>query len=169
MDWRGVAEGLLRLFELILPAMVANGTPVVLHGPPPIDLGRRFVDGRRIFGDGKTWGGLLAGITMGTFVGIFEATMLGALIIYYAAIASTGALLGDLCGSFIKRRLGLERGAEAPVLDQLGFYVCALLLLYVVGLRFNIIDELIMAGIIYLLHRGTNLAAYKLGLKLVPW
>jgi len=33
-----------------LPAYFANATPVVLGGGTPIDLGRNFLDGRRILG-----------------------------------------------------------------------------------------------------------------------
>jgi CDP-2,3-bis-(O-geranylgeranyl)-sn-glycerol synthase len=165
----GLIISLLLLLEYIAPAMVANGAPVVLHGPPPIDFGKRLPDGRRVFGDGKTWGGLLAGITSGTFVGIIEWPLLGPQHIAYATLASAGAMCGDLFGSFIKRRAGLERGAEAPVLDQLGFYVFALLFLYMGGITFSIYAELIWAVIIYVLHRATNWAAYKLKLKSVPW
>jgi CDP-2,3-bis-(O-geranylgeranyl)-sn-glycerol synthase len=165
----GLAESLLVLFIYIAPAMVANGTPVILHGPPPIDFGKRMPDGRRVFGDGKTWGGLLAGITAGTFVGIVEWPFLGAVHIAFASMASVGALCGDLFGSFLKRRVGLERGAEAPVLDQLGFYIFALIFLYIAGISFSIYAELIWAIIIYALHRLTNWAAYMLGLKSVPW
>ncbi len=166
MDW---LDDMVRLFIFILPAMVANGTPVILHGPPPIDLGRKFYDGRRILGDGKTWGGFLAGITAGTFIGVLEWPLFGASHIFYAAAASFGALIGDLFGSFVKRRVGLERGAEAPLLDQLGFYVFSLIVLYATGVTFSLYAELAWAVIIYALHRGTNFIAYKLKLKSVPW
>ena len=84
-------------------------------------------------------------------------------------MSSLGALVGDLVGSFVKRRVGLERGAQAPLLDQLGFYVFALLFLYAVGVTFPLPDEILWAAVIYGLHRATNWAAYKLGLKSVPW
>jgi CDP-2,3-bis-(O-geranylgeranyl)-sn-glycerol synthase len=160
---------LIELIIYVLPAMVANGAPVIMNGPPPVDFGRRFIDGRRIFGDGKTWGGLLGGMTAGTLFGAIEAVAVGADLIPYAALASLGALIGDLFGSFIKRRLGLERGQQAPVLDQLGFYVFALLFLYIVGKTFPLVDEVLWALAIYGLHRATNWGAYKLGLKKVPW
>ena len=164
-----LARGLVRLIIYVIPAMVANGAPVVMHGPPPIDFGRRFVDGKRVFGDGKTWGGLLGGLTAGTLISSLEAAFVGPMIIPYGALSSLGALVGDLVGSFVKRRIGLERGAQAPVLDQLGFYVFALLFLYAKGVRFPLLDELLWAAVIYGLHRGTNWAAYRLGLKSVPW
>ena len=169
MNLARLAYDVGHLLLFILPAMAANGAPVVMHGPPPIDFGRRMPDGRRIFGDGKTWGGLLGGITAGVLVGAAEIPVLGGLMIFYALVESLGAMTGDLVGSFVKRRIGLERGAPAPVLDQLGFYAFALLFLYWVGVSFNPVAELLVAAIIYGLHRATNFAAYKAGLKSVPW
>ncbi|GAI48998.1 unnamed protein product, partial [marine sediment metagenome] len=52
----------------ILPAYVANATPVVLGGGKPIDSGKKFTDGRPIFGAGKTWRGFVSGIATGTMV-----------------------------------------------------------------------------------------------------
>ncbi|MGC9071598.1 MAG: CDP-2,3-bis-(O-geranylgeranyl)-sn-glycerol synthase [Acidilobus sp.] len=165
----GLLRGLVELIVYILPAMIANGAPVIMNGPPPIDFGRRLRDGRRLFGDGKTWGGLLGGLTAGTLTGAVEAAFVGAQVIPYSALSSIGALTGDLFGSFIKRRLGLERGAQAPLLDQLGFYIFALLYLYAVGKSFPLVDEIAWAAVIYCLHRLTNWGAYKLSLKRVPW
>src|SRR5207245_9121927 len=45
-----------------------------------------------------------------------------------AAVLASGALLGDLTGAFLKRRMHKPRGAKAPVLDQYDFVVGALLL-----------------------------------------
>jgi len=170
MDLAGFGYDLLSIFVFILPAMVANGTPVIIHGLPPIDMGRRWRDGRRIFGDGKTWGGFLSGIIAGLVIGGIESLIIWHNILIDALIASIGALLGDLTASFIKRRIGLERGAPAPLLDQLDFYVGALIFLYLfAGKAFNIYAELVFAVIIYALHRLTNYTAYKLKLKSVPW
>jgi CDP-2,3-bis-(O-geranylgeranyl)-sn-glycerol synthase len=44
--------------------------------------------------------------------------LLGILRVFLVAL---GAPLGDLIGSFLKRRLNLERGAPAPIIDQLDF------------------------------------------------
>jgi CDP-2,3-bis-(O-geranylgeranyl)-sn-glycerol synthase len=150
--------------------MVANGTPVVIHGLPPIDMNKKWRDGRRVFGDGKTWGGFLAGIVGGTIIGGIESAIIWNNILLPSFVSSLGALLGDLMASFIKRRLGLQRGAPAPLLDQLDFYVGSLVFLYVfLRISFNIYAILLFALLIYLLHRATNYTAYKLGLKSVPW
>ncbi|MEM2192310.1 MAG: CDP-archaeol synthase [Candidatus Hadarchaeales archaeon] len=57
----------------ILPAYVANATPVVLGGGRPIDGGRKFIDGRPIFGPGKTIRGFIAGLIAGSLVGLVQA------------------------------------------------------------------------------------------------
>ena len=46
----------------------------------------------------------------------------------WSFILAIGSLLGDLGGAFIKRRLGMERGAKAPILDQYNFIAGAMLL-----------------------------------------
>src|SRR5712691_11772070 len=53
-----------------LPAFLANPMAVVFGGGTPIDLGRSLRDGQRVFGDGKTWRGLLGGTTMGAVFGL---------------------------------------------------------------------------------------------------
>src|SRR3989454_11668937 len=48
-----------------LPAYVANPMAVVFGGGTPIDFGRTLRDGERLFGDGKTWRGLVGGTLAG--------------------------------------------------------------------------------------------------------
>lgn len=75
-----------------------------------------------------------------------------------------GALLGDAFGSFIKRRLGIERGKPAPILDQLDFVAGALLLGSIVTLPpAEVILFVIIITII--LHIFTNIIAYILKIK----
>src|SRR5439155_16292119 len=53
-----------------LPAYVANPMAVVFGGGTPIDFGRTLRDGERLFGDGKTWRGLVGGTLMGALLGL---------------------------------------------------------------------------------------------------
>jgi len=153
----------------ILPSYVANGTPVVMtkivKRGKPLDLGLNFIDGRRVFGDGKTVEGFISGLLMGTLVGM----LLSRLGLKESFLLSLGAMLGDLVGSFIKRRIGLERGAPLPPLDQLDFIAGSLLLYswFVKVVPLNIV--MIVLGLTPPLHLLTNFIAYKLGLKSVPW
>ena len=156
----------------ILPAYVANAAPVVLGGGGPIDGGRKFTDGRPIFGAGKTVRGFVAGLAAGTIVGLIQGIIANSLQFYFLLgfLLALGALLGDLLGSFIKRRLGIKRGGAAPGLDQLSFVVMALLVASPLALdllRWGIILAIII--ITPPIHLATNFGGYKLGLKSKPY
>ena len=154
----------------ILPAYVANATPVVLGGGRPIDGGRKFIDGRPIFGAGKTWRGLAAGLAAGTMVGLVQGLIVAnpSHYLLLGFLLALGALFGDMLGSFIKRRLGIKRGGAAPGLDQLGFAAAALLLASPIALP-SLGEIAAIIAVTPILHVGTNFAGYKLGLKSRPY
>ncbi len=165
----GLAYMLGESLWFILPAYVANATPVVAGGGTPLDRGRLFIDGRRIFGDGKTVRGFLAGLAAGVLVGLIEGIVVNSLSHYLLLgfLLALGALLGDLLGSFIKRRIGIGRGGAAPGLDQLGFVIVALLLVSPISLpSWGVVVTILI--ITPPLHLGTNFVGYKLGLKSRP-
>ncbi len=149
----------------ILPAYLASASAVVLGGGHPIDMGKRFIDGRRVLGDGKTVEGFLGGWAFGGLVGflLFPLFSLPPLLSF---LISFGAMLGDALGSFVKRRLGFERGASVPLLDQesllLGVFILKPTL-------FSPLEWLLLLIMTPVLHRLTNIMAFKLGLKGVPW
>lgn len=154
----------------ILPAYFANAAPVLLGGGPPLDMGKKFVDGRRIFGEGKTARGFVCGLVVGTIVGILQGIVGSPLREYLLLgfLLALGALLGDLASSFLKRRLNIERGGAAPGLDQLSFIVVALILASPV----KVLSWQVMAVILIItppIHLATNLVGYKLGLKSRPY
>ncbi|ADY01482.1 MAG: CDP-2,3-bis-(O-geranylgeranyl)-sn-glycerol synthase [Vulcanisaeta sp.] len=167
---------------IIWPPYVANATPVVaskvFRRRTPIDLGRNFIDGKRLFGDGKTYEGfitgLLAGFVIGelTYIIVTRAVNIASelpnpLAVFVMCIA---ALLGDLLGAFIKRRLGLPRGASAPLLDQLDFLLAALLALWFIQSSVLRVIYVVIAVIITPpIHLATNTIAYLLRLKREPW
>jgi CDP-2,3-bis-(O-geranylgeranyl)-sn-glycerol synthase len=174
MDLSSLLNETLQLFILILPAMVANGSPVVvvrrIKHRHPIDRGIVWRDGRRLLGDGKTIEGFFAGLAAAVIMGVIEAVFLrDPNLIPLSFLAGLGALIGDIVGSFIKRRAGLESGEHAPLLDQLDFYVGALLALWLAGSHFSLTAATVLAPIVYGLHRLTNWLAYKAGLKSVPY
>ena len=103
-----------------LPAYFANAAPVLFGGGAPIDLDRNFIDGRRIFGKNKTVRGAASGLITGTIVGLIQKRVL------LGFLLSSGAVLGDLTASFIKRRLGLNPSTPLPIMDQLDFVTGAL-------------------------------------------
>jgi len=87
-----------------------------------MDGGRNWRDGKRVFGDGKTWRGFIGGVIIGSLAGLVQSLIeQNPSAILRGFLLSFGALLGDLTGSFIKRRLDIERGQPALGMDQLGF------------------------------------------------
>lgn len=164
----------------ILPAYVPNSVAVLVGGGSSIDGGRTW-RGRRLLGDGKTWRGFLGGTLVGSALALalnaLRPGLSPALPTFPSAVIVTlplGAMLGDAFGSFLKRRIGRERGAPVPVLDQLGFVVVALLLSLLVAPGWTATTYtppvlLVVLLLTPLAHVGTNVVAYLLGLKSEPW
>jgi CDP-2,3-bis-(O-geranylgeranyl)-sn-glycerol synthase len=156
---------------LICPPYVANGSAVLaskLKWRHPVDFGKMLPDGRRVFGDGKTYEGLLIGISAGTLVGYLPNIACPRLALHDALILSAAAMLGDLLGAFIKRRLCMPRGYPAVPLDQLDFILASLL---VYSIYADVPLEFIAAAAVItpLMHRATNRIAHLVGLKGEPW
>ena len=150
----------------MLPAYLANVTALAFGGGKPLDFNHQFPDGAqntwkrsnlernhhwnpnwnysRTFSRNNKWK---------YNTGNFTRIRLGG-----------GALIGDACGSFIKRRLKLERGKPAPILDQLDFVVGALVFAsLIVVIPVEIIVVILVISVF--LHLGANIIAYLLGMK----
>jgi len=179
-----VLELVITALWVMLPAYVPNSAAVLGGGGRPIDGGRMY-KGRRLLGDGKTWRGMAVGIATGVLVALLLNQLQPAASELFGfelpvfplwAIVSlpTGAMLGDILASFLKRRSGRERGASFPLLDQLDFVVIALLLTVIVApdWALQILSVTVLALVVIitpLIHLGTNALAYSLGLKNEPW
>lgn len=167
----------LMLYVLLtaIPLYVANASAMLFGGKTPIDGGRQWSDGRPLLGKGKTWKGTFMGIILGTFAGLvvwyFFPLLTQEITPNYPSYAfwlAAGAILGDMVGSFIKRRMNINRGAQAPLLDQLDFVVGGLVL----GLMHyspNVVQVLLIMLITPLIHNLANRVAYMFKLKNVPW
>lgn len=169
---------------IMLPAYLPNNVAVLVGGGAPID-GGRTLGGARVLGDGKTWRGLVGGVTAGMVVAIglnvAEPTVSAALNVELAqfpmlAVAALplGALFGDIGASFVKRRFGAERGASVPGLDQYDLVIGSLGLTAIVawGWLSATLTWWVLAAILVLtpmLHLATNAIAYLVGIKEVPW
>jgi len=171
-----LSHNIVELVTFILPAYVANATPVLVSKllpwtPHPLDRGKNWFDGRRLFGNTKTVEGLIAGILGGTVTGLAEQ-LLGVIEagLERGFVLSTGAVVGDLLGSFIKRRLDIPPGSPAPLLDQLDFLAGALVAAKLAGLNhLTFTDTVILTLLTLVLHPITNFVAYLLKLKKTPW
>ena len=166
----------------MLPAYVPNSAAAVFGGGTPIDFGKTCGDGRRIFGVGKTYRGFFGGVLCGVLVGLiqiwawraFDLTALPHQTILSVTLLSSGALLGDLAKSFLKRRLGKERGESWFLADQYDLVIGSfllILLIYPQWLFENITLPIAVWIIIMtpLLHRIVNIIGYYIGVKDVPW
>jgi CDP-2,3-bis-(O-geranylgeranyl)-sn-glycerol synthase len=161
-----IAEAL----KFIFPAYCANGAPVLAGGGPALDFGKKFSDGKPIFGKNKTFRGFFFGWFIGIFVGVVEGFVFGfaTYSVLFSVLTPLGALLGDLTGAFIKRRLSIAPGGLLPFVDQVDFVVGALVFslpLMMVGWELAVAVLLITPPI----HLFTNFLAYKLKLKNNPW
>ena len=165
---------------LMLPAYLPNPCAAFFGRGLAIDFGRNFTDERRILGDGKTYIGFFAGSAAGIMIGLIQMGIVShypffPLFTLKAIFClSIGSLLGDLGMSFVKRRIGLERGAPFPIADQLDFVAGAWLLTFLVEREWFVSNFTIWIMITILIitpimHRITNIIGYKLGKKDVPW
>ncbi len=157
----------------IFPAYCANGAPVLFGGGRPIDNHRKLSDGKPIFGPHKTCRGFLAGIVIGTIVGVSQEFLAprvglpgGSALLGF--VLSLGALTGDLFGSFIKRRLNLKPGAPLPIFDQIDFVLFAMLFSLPLGPP-SVTIALIIVVLTLPIHLLVNITAYFLRLKKTPW
>ena len=162
----------------------------------PLDGGKLWKDNKRILGDGKTIRGFLGGTLSGiltcvaivllssslsypvTIVSRFNQGILFPLLqfmennyilqaILIGFLLGCGAILGDLAGSFIKRRSGLKRGESFLFMDQLGFLLTALILVYPIA-PWPIEWFLLLLPLTLGLHIVLNFLGYLIGLQDVP-
>lgn len=165
----------LRASLMAIPLYLCNGIALIFGGKTPIDLGKRFFDGRRILGGGKTFKGTIAGLLF-ALLGVLalgvvfphSSVIIGTNYLCYGAILAAGAVLGDFAGSFLKRRLAIKRGKSVFLLDQLDFVAGGLL----VGSLLMVptpLEVIFLLAFTLLVHAVGNWVAYITRMKIVPW
>jgi CDP-2,3-bis-(O-geranylgeranyl)-sn-glycerol synthase len=169
-----MVDFVVKILLYLAPMYFANATPIFLGGRTPLDLNRKFFDGKPIFGEGKTIRGTIAGVAVGTLVGAAIAFLLPQYASYFSDyfllsfLLALGAILGDIVASFFKRRNNIERGTEVLFLDQLDFAFGAILIGSIVY-QPDIFEVFIICVTTLLVHKVSNFIAYKVKLKKVPW
>ncbi len=164
----------------ILPAYFANAIPVVLGGGLSIDLGRNFIDGKRLFGGGKTIQGFAAGLAAAFLVGSILAYIVpGTAYEFFpdrpsyvlsGILLGVGTMVGDLLGSFVKRRMDISQGSSTVLLDELSFLLVALVVSFLHPPALLTLEAAAFLIVVtYFVHKAANITANRLGLKSVPW
>ncbi|MBU3904656.1 MAG: CDP-2,3-bis-(O-geranylgeranyl)-sn-glycerol synthase [Nanoarchaeota archaeon] len=172
---------LIKAIWILIPAGTANIFPPLAKGKRPIDFGLK-IGGIRILGDGKTWEGTIFGYVAGVIIGLLllylqpflntifnpQGIFLPQFTLLIVLIIPLAGLLGDMLGSVIKRRMKMERGAEAPMLDQLDFIFGVILFTYTL-IEYTMTMILLLVILTYFVHRLASFIAFKIKIKKEPW
>jgi hypothetical protein len=188
---------LAQIYVSLMPAILAGilnmawvKTPMMCSWAKPIDGGRTMRDGRRIFGDHKTWKGFAGMVGLGAICGLAwgaltSSTGLAPYNLFQTAHAptpewnaATGALLGlayglfELPNSFLKRRVGITPGKTHGgawtilfvVLDQIDSVIgCALVFAATTSISLAMVVGIIVVGGVT--HVVLNLLLYAAKLR----
>lgn len=178
-----IASQALAAFVFFLPAGIANMSPVFANKIPllnrwktPLDFGK-YYKGKRIFGDNKTWRGLITGsLAAGLFSLTLSSLASGFIDVpvqfrlswfLFGAWIGLGALIGDAIESFFKRQRGVPSGHSWFPWDQID-YVLGAILFSLVIVREPIVVYVLTLGIYFSLHVVVSYIGYLLGLKDKP-
>lgn len=178
----GILTEIIIVIWTLAPSYTPSNVATLFGGGKPIDGGMKIND-KRVLGDGKTWRGLILGSSAGLLTGIFM-NIIHSYVINWVPITefsilsifglAVGAMLGDMTASLIKRRLGKERGAAIPIIDQIDALTGAIILTTILDPTWftNVINPtfLIIAFLITpILDILADISYYILGLKKEPW
>jgi CDP-2,3-bis-(O-geranylgeranyl)-sn-glycerol synthase len=170
----------LELIAFMIPCYVANAAPVLLGGGSRMDMGEKLADGQPLFGKTKSVRGFVGGIAAGVVAALLISYLAPGLLfgnpqllLLSGIMLSVGALVGDLAGSFIKRRMKIGEGKQFAIVDQVDFVVGGLVFAYPFaeygGLVYAPVSLAFIFAVSYGLHILTNVIANRAGLKKVPW
>jgi hypothetical protein len=147
----------------------ANGAPILSAHLFPnrmnhaIDRGRQWRDGHPILGASKTWRGLISGVALPTVLAIpFGWSPL------FGCLIGLFAMLGDLCSSFIKRRLAMLPEARATGLDQIPEALFPMLFVTTV-LATTLLDLIVTTITFMLIEMGISPLLYRLRMRKKPY
>ena len=176
---------ILKLLYFMLPAYIANMTPVFARNrlkilAVPIDFGKKW-KGKPILGKNKTWRGVILGTLAAVVVFLLQRSLYNfasfrsisimdysSITVWIGALLGFGALFGDAAESFFKRRYGIKPGKPWRPFDQIDFTIGALILASVVyfpgWLNSLIIVVISAAGHVIFSHIG-----YYLKMKKDKW
>ena len=172
----------------LLPAALANASPIIAAKIPalkkydaPMDGGRTY-RGNRIFGSHKTWRGMITGIIVATIVLWIQQILAGQVgwideltggvyaafpVLLMGPAFAIGALGGDAIESFFKRGRGIKSGRAWVPFDQLD-YIIGSVLLSLFFIILTPIQYVLIFVIWFVAHFAASYVGYLLGLKKDP-
>jgi CDP-2,3-bis-(O-geranylgeranyl)-sn-glycerol synthase len=175
---------ILSCIWFFLPAGIANMSPsfaTTLFGQgKPIDGGKSWHH-KRIFGDHKTWRGLVVGIAAGSLFFLLQVWLYRLAVVrrfsiidysqtsvFMGVALGSGALFGDMVKSFIKRRVDIPPGTSWIPFDQIDYVLGGLLLTLPFALQFSASAWQVWLTVIiifFILHIIVNILGWAIGLK----
>ena len=188
---------MVRITYTLLPVILAGVCNMILVKLPvftwlkrPMDGGAVYRDGRRLFGDNKTWKGFLGMIFLTGFwmwffgfldtafdwahgLSLFDFGRFSPLEEWiYGCLWGLGYVLFELPNSFVKRRIGIPPGRNRSgfvgnlfkFVDQADSVIgCMLFMLFFYVPTFQDGVAIFVAGVV--IHFAINLMLYAVGLK----
>lgn len=192
-----MASTILKMYVTLFSPIIAGilnmiwcKLPILKSLKVPIDFNKNFIDGNRIFGNNKTWKGLLGYIFLNIICSciwgfICNISNINYLNYFYINNSNTflfnvyiGFLLGlgyslfELPNSFLKRRLNIEEGKSTTGLKKCFFifldqadsvFGCALVVCFFYNLGIKLYIAYIILGA--MTHIILNMILYFLHLR----
>lgn len=155
--------------DLLLLIIVANAAPVLVRHlfanrfAWPVDGGMKWPDQQPVLGDSKTWRGLIASVVLTSLCAAWLNHPL-----YVGFVVSLFAITGDLCSSFIKRRLRKPPSSMALGLDQIPESLFPGLIM-APSLGLTMIDVFLLVLIFFVVELGLSFVLYHLGIRKKPY
>lgn len=161
----------ISIVAYIIPMYIANSSALLFGGGTPLDFNQKLFN-RPIFGRGKTFRGTFAGLFFGSLAAIIANLFIPEEFVdnylLFGILLVLGAVVGDIAGSFIKRRFGVAQGQPVLLLDQLDFVLGGFVFTF--WIRMPSVAEIALIMLLTLfVHKVSNYLAYKLKMKRVPW
>ena len=180
---------IFQLFYFMLPGIFANMMPIfaeklnILRSlAVPVDLNRKWFDGKPLLGNHKTYRGFITGIFISIVITFLQSKLyhydffktLSILnyenynFLVLGFLIGFGVLFGDSLKSFFKRRLNIKPGKPFIPFDQIDSVVGALLVVSIIYIPpLKLVLSLLLLSI--LAHFIIRAIGYYLGITKERW
>lgn len=165
-------EIIIKIFWLLLPAGLANMSPVLFRWLPLLNI----PVSKRFFGEHKTYRGFAVAIIIAILIVYIQKLLYPYMqnysIVDYSAIniylfgflLGCGAMAGDLVKSFFKRIRGIAPGKQWVPWDQIDWVFGAIFFISF-SVKFSILEIITALAIFGILHPIINFIGFALKIK----